>query len=276
MAFESSTAVLSTTPTLDFGSPAAGDWLLVWFIATESPNIVEGLPSGEGWQALLDNGSGTEVSGVTRKFVWVGKQWGVGHTDDSTPSFTLGGSSGVAYGLRISGGGAIGTPVVSAVMGTGTSPSVDVPDDGSQVVFAAANWYGAQAPTGPTQGSLVGAHDLDGTNFRVGASVVAKDAGASGTCGWTGTATEQIRFSLVLPPAITYTAEAEGYRWRNDDGSESAATWRQSQDTADSVAPETTVRLRVLVNYTGDPGSVAHTLQVRRVGDSDSTWETIG
>ncbi len=273
--FESSAiAGPSTSTTPNYGSPAAGDWLIAVMFVTESPDIVEGLPSGEGFIVALDNGSGTEIPGVSRKFVMPVKQWGIGNTDDSTPTFTWGGSSGVAYGLRISDGGEIGTPVAAAASGA-ACPSVTVPDNGSQVVFIAINLYGGTAPTAPTQGSLVGAQDADGTNFRCAASVVAKDAGASGTCSWTGAGIESLRITLVLPPAITFTAEVEGYRWRNDDGSETSATWRQSQDTADTVGVGVPVRLRTLVNFTGDPGSTTRTIQVRLVGDSDANWETI-
>jgi hypothetical protein len=49
----------------------------------------------------------------------------------------------------------------------------------------------------------------------------------------------------------TYTLEQEGYRWRNDDGSESAATWKASQDTTASVTVSDNVRLRMLINRTG-------------------------
>jgi len=75
-----------------------------------------------------------------------------------------------------------------------------------------------------------------------------------------------------------YTSESmeqEGFRWRNDDGSESAATWAENQDVNHSVEKNTHRRLRVLMNATGDYASLQATLQFRRVGDADSEWENV-
>lgn len=70
------------------------------------------------------------------------------------------------------------------------------------------------------------------------------------------------------------TLEQEGFRFRNDDGSESTATWRQAQDTDDSIATETPFRLRMLTNATGDPAIQAVKLQYRKVGASN--WRDLG
>jgi hypothetical protein len=69
---------------------------------------------------------------------------------------------------------------------------------------------------------------------------------------------------------VSATLEQEGFRFRNDDGSESTATWRQAQDTNDSVAVSTTLRLRMLLNATGNPDPGQYKLQYRKVGDD--TW----
>ena len=68
------------------------------------------------------------------------------------------------------------------------------------------------------------------------------------------------------PSPGTYLAQ-EGYRWRNDNGSETTATWRQVQDTADTVTRLTNIRLRLVVNATGDPINQTFTLQYKKVGD---------
>ncbi len=60
--------------------------------------------------------------------------------------------------------------------------------------------------------------------------------------------------------------DQEGFRFRNDDGSESAATWRQLQDVNDTISPDTNFRLRTLVNATGDPPTSAFQLEHRKVG----------
>lgn len=73
---------------------------------------------------------------------------------------------------------------------------------------------------------------------------------------------------------VTNTLEQEGYRWRNDDGSESAATWAVSQDTTHSVAVSTPVRLRTLINQSNQKGALIYKLQYRKSGDD--TWLDIG
>lgn len=67
--------------------------------------------------------------------------------------------------------------------------------------------------------------------------------------------------------------EQEGFRFRNDDGSEAAATWRQVQDVVDTVAADTNIRLRILLNATGDPASSAFQLEYRKVGAAD--WHKV-
>lgn len=76
----------------------------------------------------------------------------------------------------------------------------------------------------------------------------------------------------VIPP-VSY--EQEGYRFRNDDGSESTATWKAAQDTDITLSKDVPARLRMLVDVTGAPGAVTRTLQYRRVGDADTEWETV-
>jgi hypothetical protein len=61
----------------------------------------------------------------------------------------------------------------------------------------------------------------------------------------------------------TSTIEQEGFRFRNDDGSESAATWKANQDTNITLAADTSTRIRMLLNATGDPASIGAQLEAR-------------
>jgi hypothetical protein len=75
---------------------------------------------------------------------------------------------------------------------------------------------------------------------------------------------------------ITYTAatlEQEGFRFRNDDGSETAATWAASQDTNVSRATNLNTRLRVLVNASDDPDAAQYQLEYKK--SSDSTYKKV-
>lgn len=64
----------------------------------------------------------------------------------------------------------------------------------------------------------------------------------------------------VVGPAL------EGYRWRNDDGSESAATWKDAQDADISVAPGTDARLRMILD---NPTAGPVTIQAAEDGTED-------
>jgi hypothetical protein len=71
------------------------------------------------------------------------------------------------------------------------------------------------------------------------------------------------------------TIEQEGFRWRDDDGSESAATWNQSQDVNDSVAKSTNIRVRVLLNATNDPATTQWKLQYKETSAADSAYRDV-
>jgi len=74
-------------------------------------------------------------------------------------------------------------------------------------------------------------------------------------------------------PSAAVALDQTHYRFRNDDGSETTATWAAAEDTPISLAKNTPVRLRVEIGATGDPASAAYKLQYRKVGDS--TWRDI-
>lgn len=68
--------------------------------------------------------------------------------------------------------------------------------------------------------------------------------------------------------------EQEGFRWRNDDGSETTATWKANQDTNGvSVGLDTAVRLRVIVNAAGlAPETSLYRLEARRLASPTGNW----
>lgn len=70
---------------------------------------------------------------------------------------------------------------------------------------------------------------------------------------------------------VTSTSAQQGSRFGADDGSESAHTWLAAQDTDVSVAPDTSFRVRLGVQATGDPAAASYQLEWRKVGDSNWT-----
>jgi hypothetical protein len=77
----------------------------------------------------------------------------------------------------------------------------------------------------------------------------------------------------VTVAVLNASWEQEGFRFRNDDGTEITASWVAAQDTNVSLIPETNYRLRITSVATADPPSATATLQYRKVGDAD--WHTI-
>lgn len=93
-------------------------------------------------------------------------------------------------------------------------------------------------------------------------------------CTWT----TQNRAAIVaceLANLAAVTYEQEGHQFRLDDGSESGASDIGAQDSNITAAIGENRRLRILTDVTGDAGSVAVTLQYRKVGDPDSEWRDV-
>lgn len=81
--------------------------------------------------------------------------------------------------------------------------------------------------------------------------------------------------SASFAPEAPLASEQEGYRFREDDGSESTATWIAVQDVDITRGKETNTRIRVLLDMTGDAPTQQVTLQYRKVGDADSEWRNV-
>jgi len=76
---------------------------------------------------------------------------------------------------------------------------------------------------------------------------------------------------------VSSAIEQEGFRFRNDDGSESAATWKANQDVNINLAADTAFRLRFLLKATGNPDSIDAQAEarVKPSGGAFGAWEKI-
>tara|TARA_R110000822_G_scaffold302649_2_gene427015 strand:- start:76029 stop:76862 length:834 start_codon:yes stop_codon:yes gene_type:complete len=96
------------------------------------------------------------------------------------------------------------------------------------------------------------------------------------TMGWTSSGTTYIgSIAFGVTAAILFQTEIEGYRFREDDGSETTATWLEAQDTVASVEKETAVRLRMLSDFTVGPSDVKVTLQYKRTDEDSTQWRNV-
>jgi hypothetical protein len=87
--------------------------------------------------------------------------------------------------------------------------------------------------------------------------------------------TAKDRTLVLIEEPSTAAYDQEGYRWRDDDGSESGASWLIGQDLNITRAKNTNTRLRVIVDITtGDPGSEQYQLEFREKGSGDP-WKKI-
>lgn len=80
----------------------------------------------------------------------------------------------------------------------------------------------------------------------------------------------------MLPPIATGTTEQEGFRWGIDDDTESAHTFEANQDTNITIADDQSRLLRVLVDGTDDPSSVAYTLYAQKNGSGGYSAVNVG
>jgi len=71
-----------------------------------------------------------------------------------------------------------------------------------------------------------------------------------------------------IPCSGVASLEQEGFRFRNDDGSETTATWVASQDVNATMALSTNKRLRMLINSTLDEPTITYQLEYKKSTDS--------
>ena len=113
------------------------------------------------------------------------------------------------------------------------------------------------------------------TNEGSGEALRTSTTDATITSGWPGICTWAD--SNVADAQITdwaggnltsATIEQEGFRWRDDNGSETAASWLAAQDSHISRIVGTNTRLRMLVNATNDPASNQYQLEYKLSTDA--------
>jgi hypothetical protein len=113
-----------------------------------------------------------------------------------------------------------------------------------------------------------------GGSATVSATATLSAIGTTAAAIHEGVATVSATGTLSASGLLGLNTQQEGYRWRDDDGNESGATWLQDQDAAASVAVETNIRLRVLVDAaTGDPASTQYQLEYKKLPSGD--WKKV-
>jgi hypothetical protein len=142
---------------------------------------------------------------------------------------------------------------------------------------------------------LAGVHSPGYGSFKTGGSFpgAGSSDNADAQCAWDfvdtdtirvqhstngGEASNDLSWEVLEDEIVTSTLDQEGYRWRDDDGSESAASWRQSQDVVDTVAQETNIRLRAIIDEStsgGDADAETFQLEYKETADGAAEWRKV-
>jgi hypothetical protein len=81
--------------------------------------------------------------------------------------------------------------------------------------------------------------------------------------------------TIALRPGISLTREQDGFRFEDDDGTESGSTFLAAQNVDINRGPENPFRLRQGVQYVGNPDAESVEVQYKENGDADSEYRTV-
>lgn len=156
----------------------------------------------------------------------------------------------------------------------GVTPTVDE----SMVVFASHDWGSLTNNLTPPTGSTPTFTERMDTTVCYVADGVLTTAGATGNKSHTNNNDNAVvpfaASLIVINAAPGADTEQEGFRWRADDGDEDGASWLAAQDSNTSIALDTNLRLRTLIDTTGDAGNTQYRLEYTEEGAGD--WRPIG
>lgn len=202
-------------------------------------------------QGFVENSGLTYVAGAGEAVTLVGG-WGDSDGDFAIAVYeTSGGTIGARVGsevtVTVGTGSAEYTSVANIPLTNGTEYTIAVRHQVSGV-----SWN-MRFVAGPGGTQLVD----DGTNN----TALPNPFGTPGA-----TDTNRTYFFAVVTTSVAL--EQEGARFRNDDGSETTATWAAAQDANVTAPLGANLRLRVLVDTTDDAPSTAYTLRYKKSTDS--------
>lgn len=158
----------------------------------------------------------------------------------------------------------------NSATGTSTTPSVSV-----TTVNSAPQVFGVFAHDGTnrtlTEGSgwtMLAENEGGSANMPLAWMYQAyASSGAKTVNGTIGTGV--VNWAILgasFASVVAATLDQYGFRGRNDDGSETTATWKAAQNTSFSITPDQAFRLRFGINASGDPASAGFKVQYRKVG----------
>jgi len=230
------------------------------------------LPAGWTWVAAAVQNSN---SNFWHRVAWKrasseGSSWTFTHSSSAwrtvvCSAWSGGVTSGDPQDATADSDNAASTTVTAGTITTSTNNSMNI----AGVMSYNLDDLGASS-SGYTDGGIFDSHNLFyAIQASSGASGTKTFTSASASGNWTS-------WHISIKEAASATQEQEGFRFGEDDGSESAHTWTANQDTNISTADNTAKLLRVLVNATLDPASAAYTLRYQKNGAGGYTAVPLG
>jgi hypothetical protein len=249
-------------------SVTAGNCIIVWSYYNRTQNATISDNNGNSYTEI---GWTESKTGSYRWMSWICASANAGSTTITVSNSDTSTGDFYAGAVAFSGVGIVHKQESSTVNSL-TSPSITTTVAECLVIGFLFGGDGGTAPTaGNIDGSaatILGATTNGGYNpgweYRILSSTATTTAAfnsASGTC-W-----------AQIAAFVGGSRDQEGFRFRNDDGSETTASWKANQDAQVTAATGTPFRVRFLVNATGDPASTAYQLEYRR--STSSNWKKV-
>jgi len=158
------------------------------------------------------------------------------------------------------------TPLQNKVEGSTLNVALDV-----TITCASGNMAVLLAGCGSAFGTLGGGtnrylQNNDSSSFMNNGAGVTEPGDGSVNITYTNVGDWYTWIGADILAASGTIIDQEGFRFRNDDGDEDAATWKEAQDTNLTAAKSVNTRLRVILDATGDPATTQYQLEYRRSG----------
>lgn len=223
-----------------------------------------------GWTQVLRRDDGTTASMVI--------YYHVANSEPANYTWTASAAVQIAVTIIAYSGVDTAAPIdtsnsqVNASSTTVTAPSITLASPNELVLlctgaYAAGTYTAASGYTIQIQTSSTSLQDqLYASSGATGAISTTFSTTTGGSLG------ALVALKEAPPPP---TLEQEGFRFRNDDGSETTATWKAAQDTSANLTPSIVARIRVLVNATGDPTAKNFRLEYKRSTDPTAAFRKI-
>ena len=163
--------------------------------------------------------------------------------------------------------------VQNTATGTSAAPAVSSGTMGqAEEVVVAVETYDGITPTTQTEpGSpwaLIAEEEDAGTYTGHNAVWQIVSATSSVTSTWALGASRAWSAGIATFKAVAPSLEQTGFRYRNDNGSETTATWKAAQDAGATSPAGQALRGRAVIATTGDPSAgMRLKLKYRKVGD---------